>query len=421
MTNQSPIDVFGLGTGGVQLVKSPLHMDDSEVIQAQNAEPYRDRGLTGVRKRPAFRPINTEATSAIAGILGIELASTGAGNNLATDGVSNDIPATGTQGLIIVARNTHPTTQAWKYTSDGGTTWSTTTALAKNIGDNSHSMVLYKGRAFYAGELDSIGQILCFDGQKEFEFTRLPFGPASDNVGGTAINMVGMAMGLFYVSLNNGTTGRVYSVNPVTGAATQAGGTFTTANEIVVDVCAYEGRVWIATQNDNTKAAHIYSIRPGVDTVWTTERTTSDLGTNQFLNYNSLAASVGQLYAATSAPAGFAALIEKRTAGGTWSTELTAGSSAAAGHYDKLVIWNGFLYAQQAYSTTVFDVVKQASVGTWGVDKDMAAAGSTSTGYFQGTPDILFASAPPRVFTKNLAGTWATSLSDANLTHGMLI
>lgn len=420
-TNKSPVEVFGLGTGGVQLVKSPLHMDDSEVIQAQNAEPYRDRGQAGVRKRPAFRPINAVATSAIAGLLGVELASAGAGNNLATDGVSNDISATGVKGLILVARHTHPATQAWKYTNDGGATWATTTALAKNIGDNSHSMVLYKGRAFYAGELDSIGQILCFDGQKEFEFTRIPFGPASDNVGGTAMNMVGMAMGLFYISLNNGTTGRVYSVDPVTGAATQVGGTFVTADEIVVDVCAYEGRVWICTQNDNTKAAHIYSIRPGVDTVWTTERTTADLGGTKFLNYNSLAASVGQLYAATSAPAGFAARIEKRTAGGTWSTELTAGSSAAAGHYDKLVIWDGFLYAQQGYSTTVFDVIKQASVGTWAVDKDMAAAGSTSTGYFQGTPDILFASAPPRVFTKNLAGTWATSLSDASLTHGMLI
>jgi hypothetical protein len=40
----SRIVVFGLGAAGVNLVKSPLQMDDSEVVSAQNAEPYRDRG-----------------------------------------------------------------------------------------------------------------------------------------------------------------------------------------------------------------------------------------------------------------------------------------------------------------------------------------------------------------------------------------
>ena len=231
---QKPVSVFGFGMGGVNLVKSPLHMDDNEVIQAQNAEPYRDRGQTGIRKRPAFRPINLIATAAISGIVSVELASAGAGDNLATNGTSNDIPVTGAKGLVLVARHTRPATQAWKYTNDGGVSWSTTTALTNNIADNDHSAIVYRGRAFYAGESASIGQVLCFDGLKEFEFTRLPFGPAADTAGGTKFNAVGMAMGLFYFSLNNATTGRVYAVSPVTGAATQVGGTFTAGNEIVV-------------------------------------------------------------------------------------------------------------------------------------------------------------------------------------------
>jgi hypothetical protein len=108
------------------------------------------------------------------------------------------------------------------------------------------------------------------------------------------------------------------------------------------------------------------------------------------------------LYAATSAPAGFAATIEKRAPDGTWTTELTAGVSVSLGYYDALTVWNGLLYAQFGYSTTTFTVVKQASIGSWSTDKDMAAAGATSTGYFLTTPDLLFASGPPRVFTKNL-------------------
>jgi hypothetical protein len=128
------------------------------------------------------------------------------------------------------------------------------------------------------------------------------------------------------------------------------------------------------------------------------------------------------LYAATTAPAGFAALIEKRTAAGVWSTELTSADVTNYNYYDSLAVWNGVLYAQfgGGAAGAVLTVVKQDSVGTWSTDKDMAAAGSTETWGFRVTPSILFASAPPRVFTKT-GSTWATSLSDANLTHGMLI
>ena len=78
-------------------------------------------------------------------------------------------------------------------------------------------------------------------------------------------------------------------------------------------------------------------------------------------------------------------------------------------------------YQSADVQTWDINVVRQVSVGTWVLDKDMLAAGSTSSGYFLSTPDLLFASAPPRVFTRNAAATWSTSLSDASLTHGMLI
>jgi hypothetical protein len=419
--DEPQVSVWGLGLGGVNLVKSPLTLDDSELVQAQNAEPYRDRGVAGIRKRPAWRPINSVATSAIQGSVSVELASAGAGNTLASPGTTTDIPASGTKGLVLVARNTHPASAAWKYTVDAGATWATTTALSKNIANSDHSAIVYKGRAFYAGEDDSIGQILCFDGSKEFEFCRLPFGAAVATTGGTNTNAVGMAMGQFIISNNNGTTGQVWMVDPVTGGATLLGGTFTASSEIVTDVCAYAGRVWICTSSVSGSAvSHIYSIRPGIDTAWTTERTTTDMGSSKFLQYNSLAVKDGQLYAATTSPAGFAAKIEKRTAAGVWSTELTSGDTTNLNYYDALTVWNGNLYAQFAGGAVV-TVVKQASVGSWSTDKDMAAAGSTSSGYFLVTPDVLFASGAPRVFTKNLAGSWSTSLSDASLTHGLLI
>jgi sulfur transfer complex TusBCD TusB component (DsrH family) len=127
----------------------------------------------------------------------------------------------------------------------------------------------------------------------------------------------------------------------------------------------------------------------------------------------------GVLYAATIAPAGSAALIEKRSAAGTWSTELTSADTTNVNYYDSLVKWQNVIYAQYA-GGAVIRVVKQDSVGTWSTDKDMAAGGSTETWGFRATPGLLYASAPPRVFTKSGA-VWSTSLSDADLTHGMLI
>ena len=128
MAAPKPIRVDALGAKGVNLVVSPLEMDDSEVMQAQNAEPYEDRGEHGVRKRPAYRPVNTIATDAIRGMVSVELDQTGAGNNLGTK-------LSGTHGFIVVAFNTVPGTKAWRSTIDGGTTWVAvaTTILGQSI------------------------------------------------------------------------------------------------------------------------------------------------------------------------------------------------------------------------------------------------------------------------------------------------
>ena len=51
------VSVFGLGTGGVNLVKDPILLDDNEVTLAQNVEPFTTAGRTGLRKRPALIPV----------------------------------------------------------------------------------------------------------------------------------------------------------------------------------------------------------------------------------------------------------------------------------------------------------------------------------------------------------------------------
>ena len=67
-SGQSPLVIAQLGTGGVNLVKDPLEMADNELLLAQNAEPYREQGVAGVRKRPGLQKIN--ANGAVAPIIG---------------------------------------------------------------------------------------------------------------------------------------------------------------------------------------------------------------------------------------------------------------------------------------------------------------------------------------------------------------
>ena len=122
MKKIEPLVVADLGIGGVNLVSDPLEMADNELVSAQNAEPYRDRGEAGVRKRPAYRPFNLVATDTIRGLLAVELGQGGAGNNLGGK-------LSGADGLIIVAFHTTPATHSWRYSIDGGDTWTATTTL----------------------------------------------------------------------------------------------------------------------------------------------------------------------------------------------------------------------------------------------------------------------------------------------------
>lgn len=72
---RKPIRVFGLGTGGVNLVKNPIVLDDNEVTLAQNAVPFQDGGVSGIRKRDGWQRVVpggsvTPGSDAGGGILG---------------------------------------------------------------------------------------------------------------------------------------------------------------------------------------------------------------------------------------------------------------------------------------------------------------------------------------------------------------
>ena len=82
MVEEQPIIVRDLGLGGVNVVATPLTMGEYELAQAQNTEPYLARRIAGVRKRAAYRPLNTIALDPTKGLISVELTQGGGGPGL---------------------------------------------------------------------------------------------------------------------------------------------------------------------------------------------------------------------------------------------------------------------------------------------------------------------------------------------------
>lgn len=408
------IPVYNLGRKGVNLVKSPLEMDDSELQQAQNAEFYQERGVAGIRKRPALRRLNTsQLSTSVQGAVGLEFTTNGGG--------------TDANGAVYVALATTP---SWKVSTNGGSSWAATTLLVQSIeGPTRAQQVTFNGRAYYPSINDSVGLYLCFDGEQEFSFTQLTGGPSGPL--GLHLYAIGMHDGYLYTAIGDGTTGRLYAVDPVTGSAIHVAksSTFNDATTRVTSICSFNGRLWFTLSSDDdtfAAASSVCSLKPFFEDSWTVERSTTDTtvaGAN-YRQYTDLIVYSGNLYAGLWAGDGVAATIEKRTPAGTWTTNRTSAETTDNNRYGPFVVYSGHLYAQyeelndsEAATVLTFDKYDGSS---WTSDHDAFANGAEGRGYFIVKNTALYASGLKRVFKKS-GGTWSTVLSDATLAHGLLL
>lgn len=361
-----PITVYNLGELGVNLVKSPIHLEDGELVAAQNAEFYREQGRGAIRKRPALRRYNSSVLAGtISGAIGVPLAGPGRRS--------------------VYAQK--PATPFFRKTTDG-TTWANDSGFQTSPQNSGIILTEYpmlraaivKGQFFYPVGLSDVtnAAIYGYDGDAEFEFVRM-----GDYAGNTRTLCQHGGQVVFTAKYADDTTTRagVFLADPVTGAVTQIGSGFDstpgTGIEVVCGV-SYQGKIWIGTSNLNgvTKEAKLYSASP-VSTAWTTERTTSG-----HYMYSSLAVRNGELFAGTwIATAGTAAIVEKRTAGGTWSTSQTGGSTTTRNRYDGLITWNGDLYAiynAPDHAGTPILRIEKFNGSAWSTDKDLQAAGEVT-------------------------------------------
>lgn len=407
------LNVFGLGEKGVNLVKSRLHLDDGELTQAQNAEFFRDQGRGALRKRAGLARFNlTQLAGIVYGLIGVPLPGPG-------------------QRQIWVAQNpgSGGLDSSWAKSTDGATF--ATLALATDPQPAGSQQSLINGFRtldvnnvvtvqpcvqlpygfFYLGE-DPRGVIYHFNGSTDFEFIRLP----NASVAGRAAGPLFLHQQQICCGVLGAVTGRVYVIDPLTGESTDlANDVFVTGTEHPYSGASYLGRIWVGTTK--TASGRILSARVG-ETTWTVERTAGA----SHACYTSLATFRGSLFAATLAKAGTAAIIEKRTPDGTWSTSATGSHSVQFNYFDGLVVFQDALYAiYRTTGATEICQIHKFDGTTWTTDYDLFAndgdlvvgKGVAGTSLYFSTMGTLKAG----IFRKVSAGAWSKVYA-GNIQHG---
>lgn len=369
---QGKVNLYGLGTAGVNVVKSPLHLEDNELTKAQNAMPDRLSGLGSIRKREGLVAFTTGAMAgAVRGIAAVPLAlpsirtlHVGA---ITTPQFFYDIALPGFSGTN---NNTvMPRAQVWSSTAG---------SFSGGFQSQDGNFALIQPAAtlngiFYYPLQSPRGVLVAYDGRRSYEVCRFP--------NCAAVGPIFLYNGLLYVGvMGSGVDNFIYQVDPGTGQMEIIGSstTFSAASEILASGCDFLGKIWIGVSE--ASQGRLYSIRPD-ESSWTLERSAA-AGVN---TYTSVAMYKGNLYAATAAAAGTAAIIEQRTPAGVWSTTRTGGASAELNYFDGLQVFDGNLYAIYSSASQFAGGTGDSSFtcelhkfdgSSWSVDRDLGASDS---------------------------------------------
>lgn len=396
------LNVYDLGSKGVNLVSSPIHLTDGEIVAGQNAEFYREQGRGALRKRPALRRVNT---SVLAGTVG---------------GIIN-VPLPGPGDRRIYALSADAGSTKWQIYN--GTAWAVSSAQSdRALGLHSNGdfyRCVKVGQQLYYVTIDStadgnMGVVLAFDGVSEGEVCRLR------RAVGLLTSPLCASAGRLYLSEYRATTvdGAIYEFDPATGAVRRIADTpFAPPAIEAVSGVFYLGKLWVGT-HDNSAATYtgkLYSARLE-DTAFVLERTAAA----NHDTYMDLAVYKGNLYAGTRALNGATeAIIEKRTPAGTWSTSLTGTTVSSGNAFFSLAVFNNLLFAIYYGVGTVLKVYKFDGA-SWSIDKDLYDGTESPYGgqmvvvgsnlYVTGYATFAYKG---RVWKRDTAGTW-TNISGAS-------
>lgn len=375
---------YNFGGKGVNLVKNPLHLDDAEASQLQNAE-FRPDEATGGRgaltMRGGLAALNGSAmTGSVLGMFGWPLKTT-------------------FTRTIYAARHTEDANTF--RTSSAGTSWADTSSPAaaaaqakfadENNSRDARRMVTYKQYLVYAGNVytqDTDNPVLViWDGATAQTIVTIPPGPSGNGSPPFAITDLLAANGKVYVAVHDpgGTgpdnAGRVLELDVETGVLRQVatgfgGGTGEMTGGAPACLAWYQNQIWVGLNGETTTNGIGKIVRAYPDSdlskTWT-----SDVAT-LVSHVSSLCVFKGDLYAGTQSSATTGARISKRTAStAAWTTIVTSGGGAGgSGHYAHMVVdGDTAAYCVEYFSggTDIIHILRTTDGTTWSTDRDVDA------------------------------------------------
>lgn len=433
------INVYGLGVKGVNVTKSPIHLDESEIVSAQNAVFDTENLEGGLAMRKGFAKLNSAALAgSVQGMIGVPL------------------PATITRTLYYSLKAASG--NGWRKTTDG-VTFADAPVLGRVAQPSKFGAAttyltpwqaaVYNGRLYYPGDDYTLNSsqptVRVYDSliDQDYKLFDIPLpvagGAQAFSQGITSIILHNEKIYVAVYDNSNGTEpyGRIFEFNPITQTVTQVGNAFgltQTAPKYTLPpiMVSHQGYLWIAGFFTTTGGgtATISRIRPGIDRNW------SVVASFDLQMYPTAAASYkGELYIATYSDAISHGKVYRLSTGNvlTTSDQFTAGLGGATGNgYYGLCVFNGELYASNKIQSggSQSSVIRKFNGSTWATDVDVTATLAKNL-TFQTTPMAVFQNAlfvlitddsggaDSCILKRTTGGTWSV-LEDAQEAWGHL-
>jgi len=337
--------MFNIGKGGVNNTKSPLHLEDTELVQAQNAEPDLEAREGGLRKRGGLEVHNSSALNSGAAVYGMA-----------------NVPLLTTYTPTLFAALQTNNSDTW-ITSTDGSTWTPSSTFVRPAtwANGSFPTVNY-----YNTRIQQLKNMLVYPNDNIAYPTAsysdpILYGVASgvsnpllaQIVGGADIAVGASPYAITDMVVNNGKLyfgtyelagssngGRVLSMDLTTGIIKQIANSFggnshQVTNHIPWSLCFYRGQLWVGGHGiSGGSTGKVYRCNPDVDTSWTAD-TTSLQGYPVCL-----AVYKGDLYAGCQGDTGETAICYKRTAStGAWaSSDAGLGTTTGVKYWASLTV-----------------------------------------------------------------------------------
>jgi len=354
------LNVYNLGSKGVNVDTSPLHLEDGELTLAQNVIQDPIGGKGGIVNRPGLAAFSgSAAAGTLVGGIGVPLSQVTAhttyiGRQNAVGWWKSTSAFTTTATLVSLPARAADTTD---FTSD------TYEGIA---GCFLNGQFYYPATGYLIGTANP--SIRAFDGTTDVEVARVAPPPANGyTISNYGIVSMIAANGVVYFITRDGAiatrTGRVMQLTPATGVVTQLGSDFTVASGHTPQcLCWHAGRLWMGTYVIGAAAAaHVSYFRPGVDTDWTTEHnTTTCRAVSALTSFN------GELYVGLTQAGGTAATIERRSSLGAWTAAVDTGATTNEGNtYSAGVVIGSAIYHAYVDALVPSMVIRKYDGSSW--------------------------------------------------------